>query len=340
MASVKILFCDVDLHTKKLLNENEILKKYILSVYDESLDKISEEKLSKSFDAEAISAFVYSNLDGEILQRFKNLKMVSVRSTGYNNVDLSYCKKNKIRVVNVAGYGEKTVAEFALGTLLSLTRKINFSNKRLRNHIVNTREDVGIEICGKTIGVVGTGAIGRHFIKLCHSFECDILAYDPFENQSLKENGICRYVTLDELFKKSDVISLHCPATPENHHLINKNTINLMKDGVFIINTARGTLIDSIDLYDSVISGKVAGAALDVLEYENAIIKNDVSNIRTKGEIFATYSLIDEKLLQLPNVIITPHIAFNSVEAGHRIFDTTVKNIDDFFSGREIKYVV
>ena len=112
-----------------------------------------------------------------------------------------------------------------------------------------------------------------------------------------KESGICNYVTLDEFFEKSDTIILHCPSTTENYHLINKNTINLMKDGVFIINTARGALIDSIDLYDSVISGKVARAALDVLEYENAIIKNDISNIRTKGKIFATYSLIDEKLL-------------------------------------------
>lgn len=335
----KIVFCDVDVDTRTFLENSEPLKQYDIVMLAECLDAVSDRTIQEHSDAAAISTFVYSHLDSKLLAKFPKLRMISTRSSGYNNVDLDYCKSHNIPVVNVIGYGEITVAEYALGMLLDLTRKISFSNKKLREGIVDVQGDVGTDLCGKTIGVIGTGAIGRHFVKLCHGLGCQVLTYDPFQNKDLIASGICRYTDLDEIFRNADVISLHCPSTKENYHMINKSSIDRMKPGVFIINTARGELIDAIPLYDAIIAGKIAGAALDVLDHENAMIKHDIETVKNSGTESALYSLINEKLLQLPNVIITPHIAFNSTDAIKRILDTTVTNIDTFFHGGQVKSV-
>jgi D-lactate dehydrogenase len=255
-------------------------------------------------------------------------------------VDGEYCKAHGIKVANVAGYGEITVAEYAMGMLLDLTRNIGFSNNKLRNGIVRVNEDMGIDLSGKTVGVIGTGAIGRHFVGLCHAFGCHILASDPFPNQKLIDDKICDYVDVNHLLEHSDIISLNCPATKENYHLINKNTIARMKDGVYIVNTARGELIDTVDLYEAIIAGKIRGAGLDVLDYEDVIIKNDIEAVKNNDKNFALYSVINAKLLQLPNVIVTPHIAFNSSDAVLRILNTSIQAICDFIGGKSITSVI
>ncbi|MDR3317214.1 MAG: hypothetical protein LBS71_00185 [Puniceicoccales bacterium] len=338
--NIKVVFCDVDDITQKYLENHKFSDQVNCTLLRESLNDLPSDSLEQLSNTEIISTFVYSRLTGNVLEHFQNLKLITTRSTGYNNVDLEYCKTHGIKVTNVLGYGEITVAEYAMGMLLNLTRNIEFSNNKLKNNIVKVDEDMGIDLSGKTVGVIGTGAIGRHFVKLCYAFGCHIIASDPFPNQKLVDDGLCQYVDLDHLFKHSDIISLNCPATKENYHLINRNTIAKMKDGVYIVNTARGELIDTIDLYEAIIAGKIKGAGLDVLDYEDVIIKNDIESIKNNDKNFAIYSVINAKLLQLPNVIVTPHIAFNSSDAVLRILNSNIQSISDFIAGKPINSVI
>ncbi len=338
---MQVLFCDVDDLTKKYLSEHPAPNGMNYIICEKSLNDMSDDELCKYYDnVDVISTFVYSRLTKELLSKFKNLKMISTRSTGYNNVDLDYCREHNIKVVNVVGYGEITVAEFAVGLLLNLTRNIEFSHRKLNKGIVNVDQDIGIDLSGKTVGVIGTGAIGRHFARLVHAFGCKVLAYDLYPNQTLCDEGTCEYTDVERIYKEADIISIHCPATKENHHMINKDTIAKMKDGVYIINTARGDLIDTIALYNALVSKKVKGAGLDVLEYEDIILKNTVESAPEKDKEYILYSLINQKLLQLDNVIVTPHIGFNSVDANHRILNTSTQHIIDFSEGKEVKSVV
>ncbi len=337
---MQVLFCDVDDITKEYLNKHPAPNGMEYVIFEKSLNDMSDDELNKYYDTvDIISTFVYSRLTGDLLKKFKNLKMISTRSTGYNNVDLDYCKANGIKVANVVGYGEITVAEFAVGSLLNLTRKIEFSHKKLEHGIVNVDEDMGVDLYGKTVGVIGTGAIGRHFARLVKAFGCKVLAYDLYPNQALADEGVVEYTDLEKIFKEADIISLHCPATKENRHMINADTLAKMKNGIYIINTARGDLIDTLALYNACKSGKVAGAALDALEYEDIIIKNNVEVAKEKDTEFVLYSLVNQKILQLKNVVITPHIGFNTIEAVIRILDSSMKSVTDFSEGKEIRSV-
>ncbi len=337
---MQILFCDVDDLTKQYLSEHPAPNGVSYVICEKSLNDMDDDELGKYYDTtDIISTFVYSRLTSELLSKFKNLKMVSTRSTGYNNVDLDYCRAHNIKVANVVGYGEITVAEFAVGLLLNLTRNIEFSHKKLNRGIVNVDQDIGIDLHGKTVGVIGTGSIGRHFARLVHAFGCKVLAYDLYPNQALADEGTCEYTDVETIYKNADIISIHCPATKENYHMINKDTIAKMKDGVYIINTARGDLIDTVALYNALVSKKVKGAGLDVLEYEDIILKNTVESAPEQSKEYILYSLINQKLLQLNNVIVTPHIAFNSIDANYRILNTSMQNMMDFIDGKEIRSV-
>lgn len=338
---MKVLFCDVDELTKKYIKKHKLPKGFEAVLFEKSLNDLTDSDLKPYYkDTAIISPFVYSTLSADLLKNFTKLKLIACRSTGYNNIDLDYCKKHNIKITNIFGYGEKTVAEFAIGTLLNLTRKIGLSFDKLKKGIVNIPEDMGIDLCEKTIGIIGTGSIGAHFAKLVKSFGCQVIAYDIYKNKELEENGILKYTTLDNIFKNSDVISLNCPATKQNYHIINDKTIGKMKDGVYIINTARGSLIDGFALYNNLLSGKIKGAGLDALEDEDIIVKNDINLIKNKDKKFLSYSVINQKLLQLNNVIITPHIAFNSIEANLRILDGAYTNILNFINKKEINSVI
>ncbi|MDR1596036.1 MAG: hypothetical protein LBR91_03905 [Puniceicoccales bacterium] len=335
-----VIFSDVDDITRQHLANNKINSLANCVLFAERLNELPTDVTQRCSDAEIISTFVYSRLSADVLENFKNLKLISTRSTGYNNVDLDYCKAHGIKVANVSGYGEITVAEYAVGLMLSLTRKIGFSNNKLRNGVVNVGEDMGIDLSGKTVGVIGTGAIGRHFAKLCRAFGCNILAHDPFPNQKLIDEGVCTYVPMDDLLGSADIIALHCPSTKENYHFVNKETIEKMKDGVFLVNTARGELISPIDFYEAIVAGKISGAGLDVLDYEDVIIKDDVEVVKNSDKSVAITSLVNAKLLQLPNVIVTPHIAFNSSDAVRRILNSSIDTITDFISGKNVTSVI
>ena len=201
-----IVFCDVDDIAGDFFANTELVKKYKCEFLTRSLNDISPEELGKFSDANVISTFVYSRLTADILQRFKNLKLVCTRSTGYNNVDLDYCMSKNIKVANVIGYGAITVAEYAMGFLLNLTRNISFSNNKLRRGVVDVDEDMGIDVSGKTIGVIGTGAIGKHFVELCQPFDCQVLILSKIRIWSRR---ICVSMSISVLCLGSQMLSAY-----------------------------------------------------------------------------------------------------------------------------------
>lgn len=300
-----------------------------------------EEHLEQIKDAEILSIFTSSTVSKTLLEKFDNLKLITTRSTGYNNVDLEYCNKNGISVVNVPKYGDVTVAEFTFALLLNVIRKVNLAYDELQQGKINLEKYTGHDLAGKTIGLIGTGAIGAYTAKIAYGFGMKILTYDPFPNEELKEKLGVEYVELDRMYKESDIISLHAPSRKENFHLVNEKAFSRMKDGVIIINTARGEIMDTNALYNALKSGKVAGAGLDVLECEEIMANEELflSKIDCVKKECLEKTLINHKLLDMPNVIITPHIAFDTVEAVYRILQTTIDNINGYLQGNIINRV-
>lgn len=284
-----------------------------------------------AIDTEIISVFTSSRLTEKILSQFKELKLIATRSVGYSHIDLDYCKEHNIKIVNTPHYGDYTVAEFSFGLLLNLIRKICKASTDLKdNQISNNYE--GMELFGKTIGIIGTGGIGSKSLKIASGFSMNLLAYDIHPNEQLVQKFNVKFTDLDTLVKESDIISLHAPANTSNYHMLDKQRFDEMKDSTVIINTGRGELIDTQALYNALKEKKIAGAALDVLEYEEAITNN--SDYFIDDECIDTNylkkTLINHKLLSLPNVIITPHIAYDTKEAVTRILEITVNNIIAF----------
>lgn len=282
-------------------------------------EPLTEKNIAQYTNSHIICIFVHSQINENLLKKFKNLKYIVTRSTGYNHIDQKYCIENNIKILNVPEYGSITVAEYAIGLLLTLLRQISISayDTKQGNY---TKNRVGQDLQGKTIGVIGTGKIGSNFIKRISAFETKIIAFDIKHQPQLIEEYKVEYVDLDSLLRQSDIISLHLPLLPSTHHIINSESFKKMKDDVVIINTSRGELIDSTALLNNIKSGKVYGAGLDVFEDESILIKNISQDQNDKH--------IAKQLNQFENVIITPHNAFNSQEALSRIMKTTAENIE------------
>ncbi|MFA6585600.1 MAG: NAD(P)-dependent oxidoreductase [Candidatus Paceibacterota bacterium] len=281
-------------------------------------EKLSESNVDKIKEFEIISVFIDSEVNKNIIDNLPNLKYITTRSTGYDHIDCKYAESKGIKVSNVPVYGSSTVAEFAFALLLNLSRKISEAGKQLKEggDFETSEKCEGFDLDGKTIGVIGTGKIGKNIIRIAKAFNMKVLAYDLYPDVNFaRENGF-EYKDFEEILSVSDVVTLHAPYTKENHHLINKENILKMKKGVYIINTARGELVDNDALLLGINEGIVGGVGLDVLEGERNIKKGD------------KISLLDK-----PNVIITPHVAFYSKEAMMRIMQTTVENIKGFISG-------
>lgn len=333
MEKIKVALFDVKDFEKDYLiaNKPEDCDFVIIS---DNLAKGIENNIDQVKDAEILSVFTTSKAPAELLSRFTNLKMIAARSTGYNHIDLDYCKQNNIAVVNVPRYGDCTVAEFAFGLLLDVMRKITLSYSNLKDGFIDLQGYIGHDLNGKTIGIIGTGAIGCNAIKIAHGFGMKILSYDPFPKKEMEEPFCCKFTELDELYKKSDIITLHAPSTKENFHMINDESFAKMKKGVIIINTARGEIMDTQALYRAIRNGIVAGAGLDVLECEDILNREDeyLMKVDCIDQQCLSRTLLNHKLMDLPNVIITPHIAFDTVEAVHRILQTTINNIRGFLA--------
>lgn len=313
--------------------EEKLFDKYNLVFREKTLVPESELYIEEE-NAEIISVFTSSRLTSEVLRKFKNLKLILTRSVGYSHIDIEYCKENSIVVANTPHYGDYTVAEFSFGILLNLIRRICFGVNELKNGDMYP-ETFGMELFDKTIGIIGTGSIGSKTVKIAKGFSMNVICYDVFENSQLQNEYGIKYVSLDTLCKLSDIIMLHAPLTTNSYHLLDFDKISLMKEDVVIVNTARGELIDTEALYDALLDKRIKAAALDVLEYEETISnKRPGENINLKN---LRTSLINSKLINLPNVMVTPHIAYDTKEAVNRILEKTLCNLYEYRDGSELK---
>ncbi len=328
----KVIYFDVEDYEREFLHkEND--GKYDYRLIDSPLNNL--EKLGDDIkDAQVISVFTTSRVTKEVLEQFTNLNLIALRSVGYNHVDIDYCKEKGIVVENTPNYGNKSVAEFAFGLLLDVSRKITRAANEYKEMDIYPECLVGEELDGKTMGIVGLGAIGSEFARLAHGFGMKILGYDLLKNEKLIESYKTEYVDFERLLTESDFISLHAPATKENYHLFDESAFSKMKKTAILINTARGELIDTQALYNALNKNIIQGAGLDVLESEETISDPDyLVDITRLNEGALRQTVLNTRLLQLDNVIITPHVAYNTKEAIGRILKTTINNINSFFDG-------
>ena len=328
---MKISFFESTQEEEKKIGD--VFKKYDVNFIHEPL---SMKNVSLAKDSEIIGIFIYSKIDKKILDELPNLKMIATQSTGYDHIDLKECKKRHIFVSNVPTYGENTVAEHAFALILDLSRNIHKAFLKTQRDDLTLNGLEGFDLKGKTIGVIGVGNIGTHVIRIANGFEMKILAYDKHKNRNLKKKINFTYTSLNNLLKKSDIITLHLPLNPKTKHIINKKTLRIMKPNCIIINTSRGDLIKTKDLLGALDSGKILGAGLDVLEGEK-VIKEEKELLHNTGKEHTEKlkKIIDSyMILHNEKVIFTPHIAFYSHEALMRIFCTTVENIKNFIRGK------
>lgn len=286
--------------------------------------RLTAESVPLAEGADAVCAFVNDELDTQVMEGLfaRGVKVIAMRCAGYNNVDFKTAYEKGISIVRVPAYSPYAVAEHAMALLLTLNRHLHRAAVRTRDFNFSLVGLTGFDLHGKTVGVIGTGKIGQIFCTICKGFGMRVLAYDQFPKDGLE----VEYVTLDRLFAESDVISLHCPLTPETHHLINANAVGRMKKGVFIVNTSRGALIDSSALLDGLRSGVLGGAGLDVYEEESEWFYEDRSDVVAQNETLAL-------LVSMPNVLVTSHQAFLTHEALTNIATTTFANLDAYFAG-------
>lgn len=305
------------------------LKKIPLAIHAEG---INPDNLDPK--TEILAVFVESPVTKEIIRRLPRLKLIATMSTGYDHLDLAECKKRGIIVCNVPSYGDNTVAEHTFALILGLTRKLFLSVKRVKEGQYDFHGLRGVDLKGKTIGVIGTGRIGSNVIRLAKSFAMQVIACDAFPNKTLAAKLGFAYVSLAKLLKTADIITLHAPLLKSTRHLINQKNINTIKPGSYLVNTARGALVDPEALLGALQSNRLAGAGLDVLEdedllhHESELIGHHCTNCQIKT------SLMNNLLIDHPNTIITPHNAFNSAEALQRIVDVTAENIKSFLDGK------
>lgn len=304
-------------------------------------DPVSPEHIPIDKDLEVLSVFVNSKVTKEVIAKLAHTKMIVTRSTGYDHIDLAAAKEKGIIVTNVPSYGEHTVAEFAFALLLTLSRKMYPAITRVKTQGAFQYDGLeGFDLHGKTIGIVGTGRIGRHAIAMAKGFSMNVIAYDPRpDHQYADENGFI-YVDLPDLAERSDIITLHVPYLKETHHLVNREFVSRMKRGAILINTARGGVVDTEAMIEGLRSGQIGGAGLDVLEEEGGV-QDEISFMFTghPSEQSLRTVLANHILMELPNVVITPHNAFNTLEARKRIFRTTAGNIKAYFHQKPINVV-
>ena len=290
-------------------------------------NKLNEDTVSMAACCDGVCAFVNDSINKKVIEKLENygVKVLALRCAGYNNVDLKYAK-NRITVVRVPSYSPYAVAEHAMAMILILNRKLHRAYIRTRDHNFSLDSLTGFDLKDKTVGVIGTGKIGRVFADICKGFGMNILGFDPYEN----EEFCGKYETLENLLKNSDIISLHCPLTPENKYIINENSISLMKKGAYIINTSRGKLVDTKALIAGLKSGQIGAAGLDVYEEETNFFFEDFSDEIIRDDTLSS-------LISMPNVIVTSHQAFLTKEALSAIAEITVKNLLEFFKTGKCK---
>ncbi|MGA8658783.1 MAG: NAD(P)-dependent oxidoreductase [Chthoniobacterales bacterium] len=306
-------------------------------------------------DCEILSVFVHDQVDEIFLNTRHALRMIATRSTGYDHLDLSACRARNILISNVPTYGENTVAEHAFALILALSRRLQESILAAQQPDFSAAEIRGFDLKGNTLGAIGTGRIGLHAIRMARGFGMNVVAFDVAPQHHLADLLGFQYLSLNALLESSHVVSIHCPLTPDNFHLLDRAKLAKCRRGVLIINTARGGLIDTDALTEALDSGIVGGAGLDVLEDELTLIRGQsttqAANLQPPTSLEEAFLKDPAKLQEIkhvaknraliarPNVIFTPHIAYNSVEAVRRINQTTVHNIQVFLRGEPANVV-
>lgn len=320
--SIKIAFFDAKPYDIAFFDAEN--KKYGFEIkYFESRLSFDTALLAAGFDA--VCVFVNDHLDAATIDRLydQGLRLAVLRCAGFNNVDVE-AAKGKLTVLRVPAYSPHAVAEYALALILTLNRKTHKAYQRTRENNFRINGLLGFDLCGKTIGIIGTGKIGLTFIEVLSGLGMRILAYDSFPNAELQEKYGFTYADLDTLYQESDIISLHCPLTDQTYHMINEESLAKMKDGIMLINTGRGALIDSKALIAALKSKKIGSAALDVYEEEENYFFEDISDEVMEDDTLA-------RLLSFNNVLITSHQGFFTKEAEQNIAAVTLKNVDAFF---------
>ena len=300
-----------------------------------SAEKLTAKNAAKYRDAAIISVFVCSFISDAVLSKMPKLKFIATRSTGFDHIDIKCTQQWSIPTSNVPTYGEETVAEHTFALLLALSRKIVPSVERTRRGNFHLQGLRGFDLKGKTLGVVGTGNIGQHVIRIASGLGMNILAYDLHPDQKLAKLYHFKYASFESVLKNSDIVTLHVPYNKHTHHLLNKENILLMKKGAYLLNTSRGGIIDTDALVTALKTKHLAGAGLDVLEEEEQL-REELALLAHQKSNPEQYKVMLENhaLLNMPNVLITPHNAFNTQEAMMRVLQTTIDNLKAFKKGR------
>lgn len=303
-------------------------------------DELDEHNADAS--AEVVSVFVSSKVTSAVVDRLTSLKCLATRSTGYNHCDIDALKRRNAALLTVPTYGEHTVAEYTFGLLLSLSRKLPKAFSAARSGDGEHTALEGFDLAEKTLGIIGAGRIGQNVARIANGFSMNVIAYDPMPKEDVASQIGFSYVPLDKLLAEADIVTIHVPLTNDNSHLINNEKLQAMKQGCVLINTARGELVDTKALIESLTSGHLAGAALDVIEGEELIDSDEELALLRSNKLdpsALTHSLEINVLKTMPNVLITSHNAFNTKEAVGRINQTTANNITAFLAGNPVNEV-
>jgi len=325
-----MLFFDFRESEEKFFEENKFdnfdIKFFRESLNEQTVNMLSEDDFENTM---IISVFINSSVSDSIVSRFKNLRVISTRSTGYDHIDLSSCVGKNIALINVEAYGSIAVAQFTFAMILMLVRNLFLAVTTQKNAIISTDNLTGRDLNSLTLGIVGTGQVGAGVCKIAHGFGMRILAHDMRTKNELEETYGVEYVSLEALLKNSDVITLHIPYTKENYHMFSKEQFEQIKDGAYFINVARGELVDNEALLEAVKSSKFKGVALDVIACHQ-----DSKAGKEKSSLYCieTSEAIKE-LAKLPNVLITPHMAYDTQEAVNYILKETFRGLSDFVKG-------
>ncbi|WP_457624767.1 NAD(P)-dependent oxidoreductase [Persephonella sp.] len=323
---MKIVFTSVRRDEKSYFLEN--LKQFHILEFQQTINKIDPEKVK---DADILSVFIFDRLDRETLSKFDNLKLIITRSTGVDHIDLEYCRQKGIKVAHIPGYSPESIAEHTFGLILCLTRKLKKIEKRAERLDYSIQPEImGKDLYTLSLGIIGTGRIGTAVARIASAFRMKIFAYDIRENPEVIDLG-GEYLPLEELLKKSDIITLHTPLTDKTYHLIDRKAISLMKDGVILINTSRGGVVDTDAVYEALQSGKIAGLGLDVFEDEKILMLNQYEEGKSSDKVMKIL-----KLNSQDNVVVTPHVAFFTEKATENIKHMTVECIKKFIQGEDI----
>lgn len=304
-------------------------------------DPLTSDTVGSAAGADVVSVFVKSMVDRAVIDSLTGVRLIVTRSTGYDHIDWQYAKSKAVPTAYVPSYGAHTVAEFAFGLMLTLTRKLYQACHQLREGMDFTQRSLqGFDLNGKTLGVLGTGRIGKNVITIAKGFGMDVLAYDAYPDTPFAESAKFPYVPLEQVLAKSDIVTIHVPFTPETKHLMGAAQFGMMKKGALLINTARGDIVDTTALIAALNDGTLAGAGLDVLEGERALVSELelLAGTSTHPVDFRQLAS-DHLLIDMPNVIVTPHVAFNTVEAMHEIMRVVADTIGNWAAGKEQKYL-